>query len=342
MDLSVNIGNVKLKNPVILSSASYTASQNGLERYIRKGFSAVVTKTATIKPLKGSPPPRVFWYDPDRKLMLSGAEALRNPGIEKISQAISAVKKLAEAENCLIIGSLAGNTVEEMNEVGRRLVEAGADLLEMNLVCPATGPHLGPDYEKLGKYWCQTPERAVEAIQGVKSTVKVPVWAKCVLDAIIREGFLKKVDQEAKPDGYSFVGGRIPCLVIDVETGKPKFPGNVLLQIEKKIPISPMVTGPVKSCTILHTAYLARLTSTPLIPSGGLYKGEDVIEAMMVGGSAAAICAEVYRNQDASIAFLKDIKAFMERKELNSLTQIFGTALQYIPAPPLLKVPILS
>lgn len=342
MDLSVKVGNVKLKNPVILASASYTADKRGLERYIRKGFGAVVTKTTTIKPLEGSPPPRVFWYDPDRKLLLSGAEALRNPGVDKMAQAICAVKRMAESENCLIVGNVAGNSVEEMNEVARRLVDAGADVLEVNLVCPATGPHLGPDYERLGKYWCQTPERAVEAIQGVKSIVNVPVWAKCVLNAIIQENFLKRVDKEAKPDGYSFVGGRLPCLVIDVDKGKPKFPGNVLLQIEKKIPISPMVTGPVKTSTVLHTAYLSRLTQTPLIPSGGLYKGEDIIEILMVGGSAGQICAEVYRNEDASTIFLRDIKAFMERKKLGSLGEIFGVALQYIPAPPLLKVPIIS
>jgi dihydroorotate dehydrogenase (NAD+) catalytic subunit len=342
MDLSVKLGNMQLKNPLILASASYTTSEKGLERYIRKGFAAVVTKTATMKPLEGSPPPRVFWYDPDRKLLLSGAEALRNPGIDKLTQAVAAVKKLAEAEKCVVVGSVAGNTVQEMQEVARRFVEVGADAIEMNLVCPATGPHLGPDYAQLGKYWCQTAEKAVEAIGGVKSSVKVPVFAKCVLNALIKEDFFKKVDAEAKPDGYSFVGGRIPCLVIDVDTGKPKFPGNVLLQIEKKMPISPMVTGPVKTSTILHTAYFARLTKTPLIPSGGLYKGEDILEALMVGGSAAQICAEVYRNHDASTIFLKDIEAFMDRKKITSLNEIFGTALQYIPAPPLLKVPVMS
>ncbi|HSB07850.1 MAG TPA: tRNA-dihydrouridine synthase [Thermodesulfobacteriota bacterium] len=342
MDLSVKVGHVKLKNPLILGSASYTASRNGLERYIRKGFSAVVTKTTTNKPLEGSPSPRIFWYDPDKKSMLAGAEALRNPGIEKMCQAITAVKKLAETEKCLIVGSLAGNTPEEMVEVASSFVDAGADLLEMNLACPLTGSYLGPDYEKLGKYWCQTPKKAVEAIQAVKGAVKVPVWAKCVLNAIVQEGFLKEVDEEARPDAYSFVGGRLPCLVIDVETGRPKFSGSILLQIKRGIPISPMVTGPVKSSTILHTAYLARMTSTPLIPSGGLYKGEDVIEAMMVGSSSVQICAEVYRNQNASIVFLKDIEAFMERKKIKSLSEVFGAALQYIPAPPLLKVPILS
>jgi len=342
MDLSVSVGCTTLKNPLVLGSASYTANAKGMEKYIRKGFGAIVTKTTTLKPLEGSPAPRAFWYDQDRRLLLSGAEALRNPGIEAMCQAISAVKKLAESESCLIVGSVAGNTIEEMNEVGRRMVEVGADLLELNLVCPATGPHLGPDYEQLGKYWSQTPERAVEAIQGMRSTVRVPIWAKCTLGSLINPAFLKKVDAEAQPDAYPFIGGRIPCLAIDVETGKPKFPGNVRLQIEKKIPISPMVTGPVKTSTVLHTAYLSRLTATPLVPAGGLYKGEDVIEIMMVGGIASQICTEVYRNNDASLAFLRDIEAYMRRKKIQSLKEVFGVALQHIPAPPLLRVPIMQ
>lgn len=342
MDLSVKIGNTTLKNPLVLGSASYTQTAKGLESYIRKGFGAVVTKTVTIKPLEGSPNPRAFWYDPEEKTLLSGTEALRNPGVDRVAKAVAAVKKVAEAEKCLIVGSVAGNTVEEMNTVAKALEEAGADIIEMNLVCPATGPHLGPEYACLGKYWSATPERAIEAISGMRATVRVPIWAKCVLGSLISKEFLNKVDEEARPDAYSYVGGRLPCLVIDVETGKPKFPGNTLLQIEKKIPVSPAVTGPIKPSTMLHTAYFARLTKTPLVPSGGMKKGEDIIEALMVGASAAQISLAVYRDRDASLIIIKQMEAYMERRGISSLQEIFGIALQHIPAPPLLRVPIIT
>ncbi len=342
MDLRVKIGSTTLKNPLVLGSASYTQTAKGLETYIKKGFGAVVTKTVTVKPLEGSPNPRAFWYDPEEKTMLSGAEALRNPGMESVAKAVAAVKKIAEEENCLIVGSVAGNTVEEMQTVAKALAEAGADIIEINMVCPATGPHLGPDYACLGKYWSATPERAVEAISGIRAAVRVPVWAKCVLGNLINKEFLNKVDKEARPDAYAYVGGRLPCLVIDVETGKPKFPGNVLLQIEKKIPISPAVTGPVKASTMLHTAYLARLTDTPLIPSGGLRKGEDIIEALMVGASAAQISQAVYRDREVSLSIIKEMEAFVERRGIASLQEICGVSLQYIPAPPLLRVPIIT
>ena len=93
---------------------------------------------------------------------------------------------------------------------------------------------------------------------------------------------------------------------------------------------------------MLHTAYLARLTETPLVPSGGLRKGEDIIEAMMVGASAAQICQSVFRERDVSLTIIKKMEAFAERRGIASLLEIFGVSLQYIPAPPLLRVPIIT
>ncbi|NPV53606.1 MAG: hypothetical protein HPY71_08780 [Firmicutes bacterium] len=339
MNMSVKAGGLELKNPLVLASASYSANASGIEKYIRLGFSAVITKTVTRKPLAGAPPPRIFWYDPNEKRMLSGVEALRNPGYEKVCEAIARCKPLAAQEDCKIIASLSGQSEQEMAEMARALESAGADGIELNLVCPSTGPHLGPDYDRLGKYWSETPERVISVISAVKSAVNAPVWAKCTLGSIIKPEFIKEVDAKAPPDAYAFIGGRMPCLVIDTDTGKPKFPGNTLLRFEKGIPVMPTVTGPVKPSTILHTAYLAKITKTPLICSGGLGKGLDIIEALMVGASAACISTAVYRKGDISLEILREIQDFMERKGLSSLDSIKGIALQHIPDPPLLKVP---
>ena len=342
MDLTINIGKTRLKNPLILASAPYTKNQKGFEKYISKGFGAVVSKSTTVKPLEGAPKPTMFWFDPDRKSMLAGAEALKNPGLEKMAKTISAVKKLAESEGCLIVGSIAGNTVEEMIQVAKGFEEAGADVIEINMVCNSTGSYLGPEYENLGRYWSLAPERVVEAVRGMKSAVSLPVWPKVSIQSLIKEGFLQKVDKEAAPDAYSFIGGRMPNLTIDIETGKPKLTGHLKLKMEKGIPIDFGSHGPIKSSTILHTAYLAKLTDTPLVCAGGLSKGEDVVEALMAGSSASQICTAVYRNSNAAGKFLKDIGSFMERRGIESLNDIRGIALQHIPAPPLLKIPRVS
>jgi hypothetical protein len=150
---------------------------------------------------------------------------------------------------------------------------------------------------------------------------------------------MNALDNGIKPDAYSFVGGRLPNLKIDTKTGKPVLPGNLLLRMEKKMPISPMVTGPVKPSTILHTAYFSKLTDTPLICSGGLRKGEDVIEAIMAGASAVQICSVVYKDQNSAPRIIKEMEEIMENCGYKSFEEIRGISLQYLPDPPLLTVP---
>lgn len=338
MDLTVSVGALRLKNPLILSSAGYTANANGIQRFIGKGFGAVVCKTVTREPREGAPSPRIFWYDPDKKTMLSGAEGLRNPGVEKMSQAIASSRALADEHNCRIVGSVTGSSLEEMADNAARLCAAGADAIEIDMACPSTGPHLGPEYAQLGKYWAQDANHAVAAIRAVKEATNVPVWVKAPLGCLLSAEFVKAVDKDARPDAYSFVGGRMPCLVINTDTGEPLLPGNIRLMIEKKIPVCPMVTGPVRPTTIYHTAYISHLTKTPLIPTGGLSCGDDIIQAIMAGASAAGICAAVYRDQNAPMRILSEIEDYVSRKKLGSLDEIKGAVLQHLPAPPLLKV----
>lgn len=339
MDLRVKVGGLELKNPLILASAGYSSSAAGLRKHIPKGYGAVVTKTVTIKPLKGAPKPTVFWYDPEEKTMLSGAEALKNPGIEKMIEAIEQVRDLAKQKNCKIIGSCTGNNLEEIVYMCKRYEEAGVAAIELNMICPSTGPHLGKDYAQLAKWWAAETERSIELINTVKGAINIPVWAKIHLSRLLDRKYMETLDREAPPDAYSFVGGRMPNLKIDIETGKPVFPGNLYLRMEKKLPISPMVTGPVKPSTILHTAYFSKLTKTPLVCSGGLSKGSDIIEAIMAGAAAAQICTAVYRDQNSGPRILKEMEELMDKYGYKSFEDIRGIVLQHLPDPPLLTVP---
>lgn len=339
MTLEVKFNGLALKNPLICGSASYSTSAAGLSKHIPNGYGALVTKTVTMKPLQGAPSPRVFWYDREEKTMLSGAEALRNPGIDKIAEAIERVREQAKQEDCKIIGSCSGNTIEEFLHMCKRFQEAGASAMELNMVCPSTGPHLGEDYAQLGKWWSQDTKRSVELINAAKEALDIPVWAKIPRDRLVDRNHMAILDSEARPDAYSFVGGRTPNLKIDIEKGKPVLPGNLLLMMEKKMPISPMVTGPVKPSTILHTAYFSKLTSTPLVCAGGLSKSSDILEAIMAGASAVQICTAVYRDFNVAPGIIKEIEEIMEKYGYGSVDEIRGVALHYLPDPPLFTVP---
>jgi dihydroorotate dehydrogenase (NAD+) catalytic subunit len=339
MRLDVDAGGLALANPVVLASAAYTSTAAGLRQHVTRGYGAVITKTTTPTALAGAPKPTVFWYDPEEKRLLSGAEALKNPGADRMVEAIDSAAASAAEHRCPIIGSCTGNTLEEITTIARRFEEAGAAAIELNMVCPSTGPHLGPEYAQLGKWWTGDKARAVGLIRAVKAAVRIPVWTKLPLDKLVDQAFLSAIDREAGPDAISFVGGRMPNLSIDVATGRPVLPGNLLLRIEKKLPISPMVTGPVKPSTILHTAYLAKLCRTPLVCSGDLTKGTDVLEAVMAGAAAVQICKAVYREIGAGARIIGELCQAMEQHGHEELRKLKGCVLGHLPEPPLLTVP---
>jgi dihydroorotate dehydrogenase len=339
MKLSVKVGGLELKNPLILSSAAYTSTTAGLRQQIKRGYGAVVTKTTTVGPLAGAPKPTVFWYDREEKNLLSGAEALRNPGADRMVEALRGTAGLAREQGCRIIGSCTGNSLEEILSICRRFEEAGVAAIELNMVCPSTGPHLGEEYARLGKWWVDDTDRAVRLIEAARKAVRIPVWAKLPLTKLIEKPFLEALDRRTRADAYCFVGGRMPNLKIDLETGRPVLPGNLLLRMEKRLPISPMVTGPIKPSTILHTAYLAKLTRTPLVCSGGLTRGADILEALMAGASAVQVCKAVYRDINAGARMLEELVENMERYGYEEVETLRGRVLEHLPDPPLLTVP---
>ena len=117
MGLEVEVSGVVFKNPIIVGSAGYTEDENGLERFIKRGYGGIVTKSTAKTKLAGAPPPRVFWYDPYRKSCLDGDEAHRNPSVDEVSKTIRSCKKLADQENCRLIGSISCASLEEATYV---------------------------------------------------------------------------------------------------------------------------------------------------------------------------------------------------------------------------------
>ena len=340
--LSTRLGKLVLKNPIILGSSGLTRSKYGIEAQIKKGYGAIVTKTVTKAPRAGAPHPTVFWYDPEEKTLLSAAEGLRNPGCDEMADSIHQALGFAERMDCKIIASLCEQSVEGMVWVAKRLQQAGAHAIELNFICPTVGPHLGDEYAKLGPYWSEDPVRAVDAICAVKESVSIPVWPKVRPNNLVKEGFLPQVDAKAKPDAYCFGGGGMPCLVIDVKTGNPIIPGNVRVKWEKGIPSFPSVSGPSRTIAILYTAYVAKLTHTPIVSIGGYHKGTHVVEALMVGASAAGVCTTVYREIGSCQRMLDELKKFFQMGTYSSVEEIKGISLQHLPPVPILTLPGLS
>lgn len=345
MDLEVEVSGLTFKNPIIIGSAGYAEDENGLRRFIKRGYGGVVTKSTSKEPLMGAPPPRVFWYDPYRKSCLDGAEAHRNPGVEKMAESVKACKDLAHKENCHLIGSISCGSIEEAVYVATKFEKAGVSALEIDMQCPAVGEHLGPEYATRGAvHWAdpEHPERSAELIKAIKDAVDVPLWPKIRTSTLYLVGDV--IEKNSNPDAFPFMGYTFPRpplgLAIDIETGQPLFNGNTLLKIKNGISFRPCAgVTPVFQTTVLATAVLSRRINAPLVPSGGIRRGFDVIQAMMAGAKAVEVCTAAYKDMDVIKSLLREIGWFMSKKGYTHLHEIVSIALDHIPFE-LMEIPL--
>jgi len=313
--INVNIAGIEFRNPIILASGPLSASKAGLLNAERRGFGGVVTKSVTIAPSKGNPHPR--WAFGTGYLICS--DGLPNKGYKVMANDI---KEAKEAGMTIpIIASVAGASTEEFAEMALEMEAKGADAIELNLACPNRGPITGGQEETLGKYWSETTERSFAVIKAVKNVVKVPVWAKFPWEVVSKNPEVVLKMEEAGVDVVVPPVAVAGAMAINLETGKPVL-GN------------PKGTGAVggramKPLGIKCVSELSKILRTPIVATGGVFSGLDVIEYVMVGAQGVEVLTTIMQN--ASVRDLvTEIENFMIEKGYDSFQAFRGKALDFI------------
>src|SRR5438309_6290976 len=129
MDLSVTLGRLRLKNPVLVASGTfgYARELAGAVDFARLG--GIVPKTVTARPRAGNPPPRTV----ETPSGLLNAIGLDNDGIDHfLAHHLPYLRTLPTA----VIGNVAGEDEDEFVELAGRMGAAGLAGVELNLSCP--------------------------------------------------------------------------------------------------------------------------------------------------------------------------------------------------------------
>ncbi len=322
VDLTVKAGGLTLKNPIVIEAAGYVVDGWGLRKMIKTGAGAVTTKSMTYRPFQGGPKPRCYWYDSAKRSM-NADEALLNPGFRKACDFIKENREFAKQENCRVVGSFSPRTLEEASEMASALEDAGADAVHMDLQCPTAGPFREKQYpneqwDRLGSWWSEDPERAASVIRVVKNAVDIPVWPKPLMFRWNTNADAIKTMDAAKPDLYAYMHPGAPVMQIDVYTGRPKrapVPGR-------------------KEAAIKLTADLARLSEVDLLPSGGFKNAEDVLQGLMAGASVIGLSTAIYANPGIVQEIVADLESYMELQQKLTMDEIIGATLQFLAPKP--------
>jgi dihydroorotate dehydrogenase (NAD+) catalytic subunit len=299
VDLSVDLGGLRLRNPVVTASGCFASGREMARFFELPTLGAVVTKSVTLEPRTGLPPPRMA----ETASGMLNAIGLQNPGVD--AWMTKDLPWLA-AQGVPVIASIAGKTVEEYGHLARRLSDSpDIAAVEVNISCP--------NVEDRGiVFACRTGATA-EAVAAVTSVLDVPVFAKLTPDVTDIAG-IARAAVAAGATGVSLINTLLG-MAIDTETRRPKLAAG-----------TGGLSGPaIKPVAIraVHQVHEA-LGPVPIIGMGGACSAEDVIEFVLAGASAVAIGTATFVNPLAIPEIVDRVAAWLRRHGEPSIAGLRG------------------
>lgn len=330
-DLSVQIGPLKLKNPLITGAGPLAGTATHIRKCVDAGFGAVCTKTTshsfylqryprplyTLKDymkLKDDP-----YYIPKDYTWLHREHNSFIPP-DKFVQIIKEVSGYCRDNNCVLIGTFAGRGMEEWKKTVTAYAEAGCDAMELNFCCPFPPTELVTNAEDafLGIEYTKHPDKGAEVIRKIKELVDIPLFPK-LSPAGGDFVAIAKIFKDAGADGLSFFANE-KLFRIDIETGKP-------------INYGPCAgTAPaIKAHTMRWIADISMETGLPILGGRGATRWDDIIEFIMAGAAAVEMCSPIMlQGLGAVKKHLEGVEAFLERKRIDRIESIRGKALKHV------------
>src|SRR5438093_8715239 len=162
--LAVDVGPLKLKNPVITASGTFGYGTEFLPFADLRRLGGICVKGLSLKPRKGNPPSRTF----ETPAGMINAIGLANVGVEEfVTQRLPALRPYGTA----VIANVFGETVEEYVEVARIASEGeGLAALELNISCPNT--------ERGGRVFGCDPDGTRRVVSAVRKVTSLPLIVK--------------------------------------------------------------------------------------------------------------------------------------------------------------------
>jgi dihydroorotate dehydrogenase (NAD+) catalytic subunit len=267
---------VRLAGPVLNGSGTFDAiaarrafGDALLERF---PFHAFVSKTITVEPRQGNPPPRL-WETPAGMINSIG---LPNKGLEGFLE--SDLPELAELPVPLVV-SVMGRSRDELAALVARVGERQeVAMLELNVSCPnvETGLVMGAN-----------PAEVARALERVRPLTEKPLIVKLTPNAE-DPADVAAAAQDAGADAISLVN-TLKGMALDPGTRRPWLGG-----------ITGGVSGPAVRAVALEQVHaVARRVSIPVVGMGGIASGRDAADFLAAGAVCVAVGTESFRDPAA-------------------------------------------
>jgi dihydroorotate dehydrogenase (NAD+) catalytic subunit len=299
MDLSVRIGSLHLRNPLMAASGCYGYGVEYANAVDLSSLGAVVSKGLFLKPREGHPPERIV-ETPSGMLNAIGLQGI---GVHRyINEKLPELRRLG-ATNII---NICGSTLDEYVELARILSDAdGVHALELNISCP--------NIKEGGITFGCSLHGTFDVVSAVKRVTHLPVIPKLTPN-VTDVASIAKAAEEAGADAVSLVNTFL-AMAIDVETRRPKL-SNIVGGLSGPA-IRPIAVRMVYECQ--------RAVKIPVIGMGGIACANDVLEFMIAGAAAVQVGTANFVDPFIWSKLVEGIEEYMQRHRVTHLSDLVGS-----------------
>lgn len=276
-----------LNNPIMSASGTFGSGWEARQLAELSRLGALVSKTVTVRPRPGNPPPRLI-ETPSGMLNSIGLE---NRGADYfLAESLPKMKELGPA----VIVNIGGETAAEFVELAERFVAAGVDGLEVNLSCP--------NVQQGRLYFCTEPKLTEEVMGQIRAAVPadLPLFAK----------LSPNVTNIADIARAAVAGGANGITAINTLIGMAvdwRQRGAVLGRTIGGL------SGPaIKPVALRMVHEVASAVDVPILGVGGIASAEDVMEFLVAGASAVQVGTANFVDPACMLRLLDELPRLLE------------------------------
>jgi dihydroorotate dehydrogenase (NAD+) catalytic subunit len=299
VDLSVDLGFLKLRNPVLAASGTFGYGLEFVPFLDLNAIGGIVVKGLYFGPREGNPPPRLV----ETVGGLINAIGLQGVGVENFAK--ETLPQLRKYQTAVLVNVCGASDEEYIRVIEHLDRHQGIAAYELNISCP--------NVEKNGACPALNADHTFSLVKMAKQASRLPIIAKLspnVTDIVE----IANAAEEGGADGVSLIN-TVLAMAVDIETRRPKL-SNIFGGL----------SGPAVKPIALRMVYqVASAVKIPVIGIGGIMTGADALEFMMAGAKAVEVGTANFVDPAATLRIVGEIEDFCRRNDVEKIAALVGT-----------------
>jgi dihydroorotate dehydrogenase (NAD+) catalytic subunit len=297
-DVSVRIGPLTLKNPVLVASGTFGYGNDVPGLADVNLIGGIVTKSLSMKPRDGNPPERIV----ETAGGMLNSIGLANIGVHEFIK-----NKLPDLRryDTSIIANIAASSVDEYCDVLSLLEgQQGIHGYEINVSCP--------NVKEGGLSFGTDPAKTAEITRRLRKLTKKCLLIKLTPNVTHVSEFARAVEGEGA-DGVSLIN-TVVGMAIDHRKRTPKLST-----------VTGGLSGPaIKPIALAKVYEVSRAVKLPIVGIGGIMTTEDAVEFLLAGASAVQVGTANFIDPSASMKIATGLAAYCDEQKIPKITDLVG------------------